>query len=541
MTEPSASAPAAPSATPQPSARAAGRERRALVFAGGGLKVAYQAGALQVLLDEAGMDFDLADGASGGVFNLAMWCQGMSGRQIADNWRAYRPLHAFTPNLGAWLRGPWGASVLTFGGLRRRILTGFGMDWHAIRTTEREAVFELFNVSRQRLESVPAAEITEERLLSAVALPMWFPPARIDGAWYIDAVFATDGNLEEMIRRGASELWVIWTVSTRGTWRPGFVPEYFEMIEASANSRLRAALQRIEQSNADLAAGRPSSFGRHVTVHLLSGEVPMGYLLVLRRKTMQRAVELGVRETRQWCARHDIALGPGAPLPGTTPPATGTAGTAADAGAAAAESLSFCEVMTGSVTMGEPPGGVSKIRLDLDVTIGDIAAFVADPAHVAAVNGTVSCAAFGGQLAIRSGRLSLLADAPGTLSTEKHMTYDLRVTDARGRRLQLVGVKRLTRGARPSVWSDTTTLTAEVRDEATGSVVAAGIARISLPGFLRELTTFRTDAGGGRRAAGGRAAALARFGDFFADQLWQVYGQPVRRAAAQAWLRKAAR
>ena len=28
--------------------------RRALVFAGGGLKVAYQAGALQVLLDEAG-------------------------------------------------------------------------------------------------------------------------------------------------------------------------------------------------------------------------------------------------------------------------------------------------------------------------------------------------------------------------------------------------------------------------------------------------------------------------------------------------------
>ena len=91
--------------------------RRALVFAGGGVKVAYQAGAVQVLLDEAGIEFDLADGASGGVFNLAMWCQGMTGRQIADNWRNYQPLGDFSPNLGAWLRGPWGASVLTAGRL----------------------------------------------------------------------------------------------------------------------------------------------------------------------------------------------------------------------------------------------------------------------------------------------------------------------------------------------------------------------------------------------------------------------------------------
>lgn len=121
--------------------------RRALVFAGGGVKVAYQAGAVQVLLDEAGIEFDLADGASGGVFNLAMWCQGMTGRQIADNWRNYQPLGDFSPNLGAWLRGPWGASVLTAGGLRRHTLTSFGLDWHAIRSTSREAVFELFNVA----------------------------------------------------------------------------------------------------------------------------------------------------------------------------------------------------------------------------------------------------------------------------------------------------------------------------------------------------------------------------------------------------------
>ena len=53
---------------------AAPAKRRSLILAGGGLKVALQAGVLQVWLDEAGLEFDHVDGASGGVFNLAMLC-----------------------------------------------------------------------------------------------------------------------------------------------------------------------------------------------------------------------------------------------------------------------------------------------------------------------------------------------------------------------------------------------------------------------------------------------------------------------------------
>lgn len=497
------------------------RSRRALVFAGGGLKVAYQAGALQVLLDEARLDFDIADGASGGVFNLAMWCQGMTGRQMADNWRSYRPLLGFAPNMNAWLRGPWGTSVLTFRGLRRHILPGFGLDWHAIQTTEREAVFELFDVSRQELQSVPAAQITEDRLLSGVALPMWFPPVRVGGDTYIDAVFATDGNLEEMIRRGATEIWVIWTVSTRGNWAPGFVPEYFVMIEAAANSRLRLALQRIEQNNAAIAEEREGAFGRHITVHVLSAEVPMGYLLNLRRKTMVRAVDLGVRDTRAWCERHGIPI---------TPPTQAQPDAVPDG-------LRFHEVMSGKLTIGEMPGSDARMRLDLDVVIHDTKRFVADPCHVAEVYGTVSCTAFGGQLAIRSGRVSLLADASSTEGTEKTMTYDLWMVDGKRRDLHVHGVKRLLRGARPEPWADSTTLTTEIRDEATGHVLAAGILQISFAGFLRQLTTFQVNAPTIRK----RIDTLAHFGGFFADQLWQVYVRPVRPMRLQPWLRKAAR
>ena len=54
---------------------------RALVMAGGGLKVGFQAGVLQVWLDEAGVTFDHADGAGGGCFNLAMYCEGRIGER----------------------------------------------------------------------------------------------------------------------------------------------------------------------------------------------------------------------------------------------------------------------------------------------------------------------------------------------------------------------------------------------------------------------------------------------------------------------------
>ena len=58
------------------------------------MKVGYQAGVLQVLLDEAGLDFDHADGTSGGCLNLASSSPGLSGTRIADNWRNDRPVRA---------------------------------------------------------------------------------------------------------------------------------------------------------------------------------------------------------------------------------------------------------------------------------------------------------------------------------------------------------------------------------------------------------------------------------------------------------------
>ena len=54
---------------------------------------------------------------------------------------------------------------------------------------------------------VEQSGMDEDRLVSAVSLPMWFPPVKIEDDDYIDAVYLTDGKLEEAIRRGADEIW----------------------------------------------------------------------------------------------------------------------------------------------------------------------------------------------------------------------------------------------------------------------------------------------------------------------------------------------
>src|ERR1041385_6285701 len=93
--------------------------KRSLMLAGGGLKIAFQAGVLQVWLDEAGIEFDHGDGVSAACFNLAMWAQGMTGTQIADHWRKFRPLAAVKINWRQLLRLNHAASFFKLDAFRK--------------------------------------------------------------------------------------------------------------------------------------------------------------------------------------------------------------------------------------------------------------------------------------------------------------------------------------------------------------------------------------------------------------------------------------
>lgn len=280
--------------------------KRSLMLAGGGLKIAFQAGVLQVWLDEAGVKFDHGDGVSAACFNLAMWAQGMSGRRIADNWRGLKPVRGVDINWAQLLRPGFAPSLFELDAYRRKIFPAWGIDFGKIRAAGREATFNVYNFSKHELRPVNAEELTEDFLVATASLPVWFPPVRVGTDTYIDAVFNTACNVEEAIRRGADELWVVWTTSRRGVWKDGFVGNFFGVFEATTNHAYKQALARVERSNDAHARGEPSEYGRHVTVRELSAEVPLHYLLNFSRKRIAAAVEMGVDAARAWCDENRV-------------------------------------------------------------------------------------------------------------------------------------------------------------------------------------------------------------------------------------------
>lgn len=500
--------------------------RKALILAGGGMKVAAQAGVLQVWLDEAGIQFDHADGCSGGTLNLAMYCQGMSGTSIADNWRSYHPLRNLHINWPQCLAGPWAESLLRLDRLRQRQLPEWGLDWTKIQTSGKSATFNAYNFTRQELILLQPAQMTAELLMACIALPMWFPPVLHKKDRLIDAVYATDANLMDAIRHGADELWIIWTVSTKGNWRNGFIANYFQIIEASANSELRASLEAIRDNNAAVAEGRPSAFGRTIDIRILEFEVPVHYLLELRSHRFPQAVELGVAKAREWCHEEGIPLIADASTrtrPGTSNPRSSHRG----------RSLTFRETMKGTMHFsqassagGKEPAHRHRLAVGLEASIPDMQIFLRDPQHTVELTGTITCQALGGKLPVTSGTLELLPQGPAPERT--YMRYRLCFEDSAGHPLVLNGVKDIFHDQPGDWWADTTTLALGIAAAGeTDDNIAEGTLRLSPAGLVKMGLSFRSN---GSPVPGG--STLLRFLRFFLTRLGQIY--LVRKTPAPA-------
>jgi predicted acylesterase/phospholipase RssA len=496
--------------------------KRSLILAGGGLKVCYQAGVLQVWLDEAGLTFDHADGASGGTFNLAMYCQGMTGKQIADNWRNLDPFLPVDLNTsGVW---PFSRSLFTTDNLRAKVLPSWGIDWNTIRQSSRVGTFNVFNFSKKQLEVVPQSQMTEDFQIAAVSLPMWFPPVAINGDTYFDSVYISDGNLEEAVRRGADEIWAIWTVSRKNEWRDGFVNEYFQIIETVADTNFFTYWKRLEENNRRIAAGEPGEFGRAIKLNLIEAEVPVHYLLNFSKDRMGEAVNQGVEDARAWCRSRNIPLQPGPAYPVPTP--------------ATATSLKFTEEMKGFIQRGasattheeyqtaaaQGRQANGALMFHLDVSAADVDAFVTSPAHETRADGYIDSPLFGGKRPVSNGVVNLFVNAADP--AKKNMRYRLFFTGSDGRDYTLAGFKDISGPSLTRMWDETTTLYTQVLE---GHVAAGQQAPIVGSGvlvirpedfFFKQLFSFRTQ-GPSLQA---RLSGLNRFGGMFFGKVWDVYG-----------------
>src|SRR5215471_13106361 len=136
--------------------------RRSLVLAGGGMRVAYQAGVLRAL-EEEGLGFAHADGTSGGTINLAMLLSGSTPAEMCERWRTLN-VHEFVSflPLRKYLRSlSWPA----FGGadgLVRHVYPHLGIDVERIRGARGiEGTFNVCNYTTKENVAVPHAEVDE--------------------------------------------------------------------------------------------------------------------------------------------------------------------------------------------------------------------------------------------------------------------------------------------------------------------------------------------------------------------------------------------
>lgn len=502
--------------TAPPLAAAPGEEtvKRALILAGGGMRVAWQAGVLRALQDE-GIRFTHGDGTSGGSLNLAMLLSGQSPSEMCDRWRTLRVkdfVSFASPEkyLKAWDMEAMGDAD----GIREHVFPHLGIDVNAIRAnTTLEATFNVCDFTRKTNKAIPHTRVDQDLLVAGISLPLFMPPVRKDGELYLDSAWIQDANLLEAVRRGAGELWVLWCISNTPTYQRGAFPQYVHMLELSANGALFEQLERIEELNGRIRAGEVvHGHRRPIVVHLIKPEwpLPLDPDLYFGHITTGSLIDLGYADAHRYLATRSAQ---GLPL---TPEITQMI--------TPSSSLTFRETMSGPLALQEadPLVGAKKGRhtpftFHATIRIDDMEAFIRDPQHEAHLAAHISYPPFGDNLPVKRGRFNLFksGDNPGI----RLMTYGM-AFEHQGREYYLAGTKTIHDDPGSDLWHDTTRLYCQLHEgpDERGPTVGAGVLKLGLGELLKLVSSMHSS----REGAAGLQAVM-HFGRFFLGALWEIY------------------
>jgi cholesterol oxidase len=179
--------------------------------------------------------------------------------------------------------------------------------------------------------------------------------------------------------------------------------------------------------------------------------------------------------------------------------------------------LRWSEAMSGTLAL---EGSERAARFSIAISIPDVSAFVADPAHAVNAAGTVEVAGLTGEggAPIEGGSFHLFLDEGDALA--RAMTYTLPFHDAAGRRWTLRGVKDV-RGRRVlDFWHATTKLAVRLEPGDADARAAEGRLRLGVAGVARLIASMRP-VGAGRRSDPPFIAW--RFVRFFGGTLARLY------------------
>ncbi|HWX56070.1 MAG TPA: patatin-like phospholipase family protein [Verrucomicrobiae bacterium] len=496
-----------------------GPVRRSLILAGGGMRVAYQAGVIKALFD-SGLNFQHGDGTSGGTINLAMFLSGVGPDEMCERWRTLdvKRFASLMP-IPEYLR-PWDmAAVGSADGVREYVFPHLGIDCSKInRAGAMSGTFNVCNYSRKISEAVPHDQITLDLLVAGISLPIFMPAVRVNGDWYTDSVWIRDANLMEAVRRGSEELWLVWCIGNIKEYKPGVFHQYVHMIEMSANGKLFDEFQQIEELNARIRKG-DSPYGQRAPIRLHVVRplypLPLDPDFLLGRITATTLIEMGYSDAKRYLEREMKSDG----LP-YVPEVTQMQ----DDGVG----ICFSETMSGGLTLGvtDPQAGHTQgehaktiFTMRATINVPDAAKFAADPQHQGQITGNVSYPAFGNNIPCKNGVFKLFS--PTDDPRLKLMVYELGFEHS-GKDYYMAGRKEVREDPVLDAWKQTTTLYTTLHEgrDSSGNIVGAGILQLGMAELINLVRTMHAT---NASTVEEKSHALTQFGRFFLRELWDSY------------------
>ncbi|MCY3857599.1 MAG: patatin-like phospholipase family protein [Gammaproteobacteria bacterium] len=491
--------------------------RKALILPGGGMRVAYQAGAIQALY-RAGLRFSYADATSGGIFNLSALMSGLSVEELAVRWRNLRPMDFVSfQSLSAYLRPSKLMAIGDFAGIERRVFPHLGIKIDNIRSASNlDATFNVCKFDDKIVHAIPSKDIAIPLLLAGISLPWVTPPVLYDGCYWTDAVWIKDSNILDVVKKGANEIWIIWCIGNTEDYLPGWLNQYVHMIEMSAVGALNAELARIQEFNNLIKKGRkPYGHDQPITVHAIRPRypIPLDWDYLRGKVSGDALVDQGYADASSYLETHDAkGISPAISISKMTAPSIG---------------VSFREKMKGFIFYREMDSRFSTnsevaipIILNATINIRDLQQFCEHSDHRGEMVAHLECPRLGGLLPATKTDFQLFSPTHDANVVE--MVYESGFWHE-GQHYFFSGRKSLTKSTPFRLWRDTTTLFVNLHkgNDRSDPVIATGVLKLSFVGLLSLLATLHCRDARGIRL---RVSALLKFGLFFISNLWMQYG-----------------
>lgn len=495
--------------------------KRSLIIAGGGMRVAYQAGVLQAL-QEADICFTHADGTSGGTINLAMLLSGLSPQEMCQRWRSLdiSDFVSFVP-AQEYLKAHDMLAMGDADGITAKVFPHLGIDVDKIRQSQGiTGTFNVCNFSRKTNEAISNQDLSLELLIAGISLPVFMPPIEVNNQLYTDSVWIKDANLIEAVKRGAQELWLIWCIGNTPNYQTGVFNQYVHMIELSANGALFEEFERIRELNTRIAEG-DSPYGQTspIRLHVLkpTSPLPLDPDLYLGRIDNTTLISMGYADTKAYLSSlHEEGL---AFSPETTQ---------------MQESLSlgitFRETMAGGFSLGntDPLIGAKEgnaqgleLAMHVAITIRDFEAFARDPHHQGELHGMIDFQPFAKGIPASEGVFNLFSPADDPHS--KYMIYEL-AFEHEGQAYYLAGKKKVKDDLGFDLWEDTTTLYTTLHKgiDKEAPIVGAGILKLGIKELVKLATSMHAI---NAKTIQQKMTTISKFGSFFMGELWDSYAK----------------